>query len=80
MQNINTYQNFYFVGIGGIGMSALARYFKSLGKRVSGYDKTPTKLTDALVSEGVSISFQDEVSADIKALHPEDTLRSEERR
>ena len=74
MQNINTYQNFYFVGIGGIGMSALARYFKSLGKRVSGYDKTPTKLTDALVSEGVSISFQDEVSADIKALHPEDTL------
>jgi UDP-N-acetylmuramate--alanine ligase len=44
MQNLNTYNNFYFVGIGGIGMSALARYFHAAGKNVLGYDKTETKL------------------------------------
>ena len=46
------YKNFYFIGIGGIGMSALARYFKSLGKNVLGYDKTETKLTKKLQEEG----------------------------
>ncbi len=50
----------YFIGIGGIGMSALARYFKSLGKDVSGYDKTPTTLTAELEKEGIRISFKDE--------------------
>ena len=49
----------YFVGIGGIGMSAIARYFKSIGKEVSGYDKTPTPLTDELQSEGISVHFED---------------------
>jgi UDP-N-acetylmuramate--alanine ligase len=52
-------QNFYFLGIGGIGMSALARYFNAQGKFVCGYDKTATKLTDELLSEGISIHFED---------------------
>ena len=52
----------YFVGIGGIGMSALARYFAKRGQQVSGYDKTKTKLTATLEEEGISITYQDEVS------------------
>jgi UDP-N-acetylmuramate--alanine ligase len=51
----------YFLGIGGIGMSALARYFNAMGKQVSGYDKTPTKLTDALISEGIKVHFEDNI-------------------
>ena len=51
----------YFLGIGGIGMSALARYFHAMGKQVSGYDKTPTKLTDELIAEGISIHFEDNI-------------------
>lgn len=53
----------YFLGIGGIGMSALARWFKHNGKAVSGYDKTSTPLTTALVSEGIPVHFEDEVEA-----------------
>ena len=49
----------YFLGIGGIGMSALARYFKSIGVKVSGYDKTPTALTRKLEAEGIDIHFED---------------------
>lgn len=49
----------YFLGIGGIGMSALARYFLASGKKVSGYDKTPTPLTDELIKEGAEIHFED---------------------
>lgn len=52
-------KNVYFIGIGGIGMSALARYFKFIGKNVAGYDKTPTHLTDELVAEGIHIHFDD---------------------
>lgn len=52
----------YFLGIGGIGMSALARFFNASGKRVAGYDKTPTQLTDELVSENISIHFDDDVN------------------
>ncbi|MGB3948633.1 MAG: UDP-N-acetylmuramate--L-alanine ligase [Bacteroidia bacterium] len=52
----------YFLGIGGIGMSALARYFHAMGKSVSGYDKTSTKLTDELISEGIDIHFDDDLS------------------
>ncbi|MDY3529922.1 UDP-N-acetylmuramate--L-alanine ligase [Riemerella anatipestifer] len=74
MQNISTYQNFYFIGIGGIGMSALARYFHSIGKTVLGYDKTSTKLTSALISEGIKINFEDNIDEQIKAFKPEDTL------
>lgn len=49
----------YFLGIGGIGMSALARYFKKSGKVVSGYDKTPSPLTDQLINEGIEVHFAD---------------------
>jgi UDP-N-acetylmuramate--alanine ligase len=51
----------YFLGIGGIGMSALARYFKSLGVMVSGYDKTATALTKQLSAEGISIHYEDNI-------------------
>lgn len=74
MKNLNTYQNFYFVGIGGIGMSALARYFNASGKNVLGYDKTVTKLTSALVSEGIDIVFEDNINDKITNLKPENTL------
>ncbi len=60
--NFNNIQKFYFIGIGGIGMSALARYFNTQGKIVSGYDKTPTKLTDELIAEGIQIHFNDDVN------------------
>ena len=74
MQNLNTYKNFYFVGIGGIGMSALARYFHAAGKNVLGYDKTETKLTTALISEGIDIVFKDVINEKIKELNKEETL------
>ncbi len=51
----------YFIGIGGIGMSALARYYHSRGARVSGYDKTPTALTRELEASGISIHYEDSV-------------------
>ena len=59
MTNLTNIQRIYFLGIGGIGMSALARYFNLHGKIVSGYDKTPTALTDELIKEGVKITFED---------------------
>lgn len=59
--NLAKYQNIYFLGIGGIGMSALARYFKSRGKKVAGYDKTPSEITRALENEGMHIHFVDGV-------------------
>ena len=51
--------NIYFLGIGGIGMSALARYFYSKGCRVTGYDKTPSPLTRRLEEEGIAIHYED---------------------
>ncbi|UOK42715.1 MULTISPECIES: UDP-N-acetylmuramate--L-alanine ligase [Flavobacterium] len=59
--NLNQIQNVYFIGIGGIGMSALARYFKFIGKNVAGYDKTHTHLTGELEESGISIHFEDDV-------------------
>jgi UDP-N-acetylmuramate--alanine ligase len=59
--NLNTVHNVYFIGIGGIGMSALARYFKATGKSVAGYDKTPTDITSGLEELGVAIHFEDSV-------------------
>jgi len=53
----------YFVGAGGIGMSALARYFNANGYKVGGYDKTPSPLTDALIREGIDIHFEDNIEA-----------------
>lgn len=57
--NLLSYTSIYFLGIGGIGMSALARYFKSKGFEVNGYDKTQTPLTDNLVKEGIGVHFED---------------------
>ena len=56
-------QNVYFVGIGGIGMSALARYFMHEGKRVAGYDRTSTPLTVAIEGEGAEVHYEDSVEA-----------------
>ena len=55
----------YFLGIGGIGMSALARWFRANGHKVSGYDKTPTPLTDALQAEGIAVHFEDRGEASL---------------
>ena len=60
--NINNIHNVYFIGIGGIGMSALARYFVANGKIVAGYDKTKTDITEALVDLGVKVHFEDSVN------------------
>lgn len=56
-------ENIYFIGVGGIGMSALARYFVAKGNTVSGYDKTPSAITKNLEDLGVSIHFEDSVEA-----------------
>ncbi len=61
MKNLDAYRNIYFLGIGGIGMSALARWFKKKGLAVSGYDRTETLLTRELVEEGMNIHYQDDV-------------------
>ena len=60
--NINDIKNIYFIGAGGIGMSALIRYFLEKGKRMAGYDRSPSALTDQLTKEGVSIHYTDDVS------------------
>lgn len=59
--NLDTIKSVYFIGAGGIGMSALVRYFLSKGKFVAGYDKTSTDLTSALIAEGAQIHFDDSV-------------------
>ena len=55
------YANIYFLGIGGIGMSALARYFLHEGRRVAGYDRTPSALTEALEAAGAAIHYEEDV-------------------
>ena len=60
--NINTIQAVYFIGAGGIGMSALVRYFLSKGKKVGGYDRTPSELTEKLIAEGADIHYEENVS------------------
>ena len=59
---INDIKNIYFIGAGGIGMSALIRFFKAKGLHVAGYDRTPSPLTGQLIKEGVAIHFTDDVS------------------
>ena len=56
------YSNYYFIGIGGIGMSAIARYCKFKGASVSGYDRTPSELTHALEAEGIDVHYDDDPS------------------
>jgi UDP-N-acetylmuramate--alanine ligase len=62
MIKLENIQRIYFIGIGGIGMSALARYFSFHGKKVSGYDRTETILTKELVKEGIAVNYEDEVA------------------
>ncbi len=66
------YGNIYFIGIGGIGMSAIARYFKFKGCKVSGYDRTPSELTAELEKEGIPVHYED--NTDFIPENPADTL------
>lgn len=59
--NIETIESVYFVGAGGIGMSALVRYFLSKGKLVAGYDRTPSPLTECLIAEGAQIHYEENI-------------------
>lgn len=61
--NPNSFSKYYFIGIGGIGMSALARHFNALGKWVGGYDKTPSAITQALEEEGIWLTFESHLEA-----------------
>jgi UDP-N-acetylmuramate--alanine ligase len=61
VSKLNDIKKIYFIGIGGIGMSALARYFKSKQVEVSGYDKTPTPLTRELEASGIGIHYEERV-------------------
>ena len=72
--NLKNIHNVYFIGIGGIGMSALARYFKANGKNVAGYDKTQTHITNSLVTLGIEIHFNDDVGSIPKYLKKENSL------
>ncbi|SHK89256.1 UDP-N-acetylmuramate--L-alanine ligase [Chitinophaga jiangningensis] len=60
--DLNNIHRVYFIGIGGIGMSAIARYFNEKGVKVSGYDRTPTVLTRQLEAEGMQIHYTDDVN------------------
>ncbi len=60
--NLNNLNTIYFLGIGGIGMSALARYFLAQGCTISGYDKTRTTLTEQLENEGIAIHYKEDIN------------------
>lgn len=60
--DLNKYTNYYFIGIGGIGMSALARFFKHEGRNVAGYDRVESPLTSELVSQGIEVHYDDDIS------------------
>ncbi|MDR1887039.1 MAG: Mur ligase domain-containing protein, partial [Prevotellaceae bacterium] len=64
----------YFIGIGGIGMSAIARFYKHEGYEVAGYDKTPSDLTAELENEGISIHFDDSTGAIPEQFRNKETL------
>jgi UDP-N-acetylmuramate--alanine ligase len=72
--SLDRFKHIYFIGIGGIGMSALARYFLALGIKVSGYDKTRTKLCDTLVAQGIDIHYDDLDAAILDYLNRDETL------
>ena len=73
--NLNNIHNVYLIGIGGIGMSALARYFYANKKQVAGYDKTPTDLTDSLIANGIHVHFEDSIELiDASFLNNDNTL------
>lgn len=60
---MSEYKNIYFIGIGGIGMSAIARYYKFKGLEVSGYDRTPSDLTRELEAEGIGVHYEDSIDS-----------------
>lgn len=60
-KNINEIKSLYFIGIGGIGMSAVAKYFLSMNKKVSGYDRTETEITKQLIKEGIDIHYTEDI-------------------
>lgn len=62
MRDISSMQNIFFLGIGGVGMSALAKYFKANGKNVSGYDRTATVLTREMEASGISVFYDDDIA------------------
>ena len=73
--NLNNIHNFYFIGIGGIGMSALARYFHANNKYVAGYDRVKSEVTDSLENLGIKIHFKDSVAnIPSRFLNPETSL------
>jgi len=75
MNSLNNIESIYFLGAGGIGMSALVRYFLSKGKKVAGYDRTETKLTKKLNLEGADIHYEDNLNLIPKAFkNKEQTL------
>ncbi len=74
MDNLENIKNIYFLGIGGIGMSSLARYFQSIGKTVVGYDRAKTQLTISLVEEGIDVHYDDNIAQIPAYLHQNDTL------
>ncbi|NQX80459.1 MAG: UDP-N-acetylmuramate--L-alanine ligase [Flavobacteriaceae bacterium] len=72
---LNKIENIYFIGIGGIGMSALAKYFLSLDKRVYGYDKVKTELTIGLETSGAIVSYsEDKLSQEMLSLNVDNTI------
>ena len=73
--NLKTIHNVFFIGIGGVGMSALARYFALDGKTVGGYDKTPTLITESLAELGIHVQFETELNQiNERFLNPNATL------
>ena len=70
----NSQNKVYFIGIGGIGMSAIARYYLSKGYLVGGYDLTPSPLTEELAREGASIHYQDDVALIPECFRSSETL------
>jgi len=74
MKDIQNIKNVYFLGIGGIGMSALARYFKFIGRNVAGYDRTESPLTEALSSEGIDVHYEDDIKYIPKNWNPANTI------
>ncbi len=75
MRHFEGYRNIYFIGIGGIGMSALARFFKKIGKKVGGYDRAVNSLTDELIRESIEVVFDEEEAAvPVSFTNPGETL------
>jgi UDP-N-acetylmuramate--alanine ligase len=73
--NISNFKNIYFIGVGGIGMSALAKYFSVTGKKVAGYDKVASEITASLENQGIAIHYLDDVKKiPQEFLNKQDTL------